>query len=201
MNKLTVITLVILGTLSINAYAESTQILDQYCANGRDQTKETVIVGAGKRAYLTAGDRSFTEGKVSQQADKKLLSTVNNGVDKNDACFNYSLKRYQAKPEARVTFAFDKANLTPATSSVLDKVKSDQAQYVVGGHTDSIGTDSYNATLSEKRAFSVAEYLEQQGVIGTKIQADAYGEKAPIELNDTKSGRALNRRVEVNLSE
>jgi outer membrane protein OmpA-like peptidoglycan-associated protein len=201
MNKLTITAVVLFGSLSMDTYAESTQILDQYCATGRDQTKETVIVGAGKRAYLTAGDRSFTEGKASQQADELLLRMVNSGVGKNDACINYSLKRYQAKPEARVTFAFDRANLTPATESVLDKVKSDQAKYVVGGHTDSVGTDSYNQMLSEQRAFSVAEYLEKQGVIGTQIQADAYGEKAPIELNDTTSGRALNRRVEVNLSE
>ena len=69
----------------------------------------------------------------------------------------------------------------------------------VGGHTDSVGTDAYNQTLSERRAASVKDYLVGQGVDGSRLSTAGYGESNPIASNDTADGRALNRRVELNL--
>ena len=63
------------------------------------------------------------------------------------------------------------------------------------GHTDSIGTNEYNLDLSLKRAKSVAEYMSKHGLENAIVKG--VGEQFPIESNDTKQGRARNRRVEL----
>jgi len=67
---------------------------------------------------------------------------------------------------------------------------------LIAGHTDAIGSDTYNQGLSERRADAAAHYLESQGV-RTRIQTRGLGEREPVATNDTDAGRRLNRRVEV----
>jgi outer membrane protein OmpA-like peptidoglycan-associated protein len=66
----------------------------------------------------------------------------------------------------------------------------------IQGHTDSRGTDEYNMGLSERRATTVASYLESKGVVATRVITKGYGESAPAYTNDTDEGMAQNRRVE-----
>ena len=70
----------------------------------------------------------------------------------------------------------------------------------VEGHTDSVGTDEYNQTLSEKRAESVRDYLVQQGIAADSIEAKGFGKTLPVASNETPEGRQQNRRVELVLS-
>ena len=99
-------------------------------------------------------------------------------------------------------FDFDKAVLKPAGKANLDQFLAGLAGakvtgiYVVG-HTDSIGSDAYNQTLSEKRAAAVADYLVSKGVPAAAIKAAGKGEAQPIADNGSKAGRATNRRTEV----
>ena len=65
------------------------------------------------------------------------------------------------------------------------------------GHTDSTGSDAYNQTLSQRRAQSVSDYLAGRGVARARIASRGYGESQPIASNDTDTGRAENRRVEI----
>lgn len=68
------------------------------------------------------------------------------------------------------------------------------------GHTDSVGAESYNQRLSERRAQIVNDYLLSHGVNASRIiQVRGYGELQPIDTNDTKEGRARNRRTELNV--
>jgi len=67
----------------------------------------------------------------------------------------------------------------------------------VAGHTDSVGTDSYNQGLSERRANAVKDYLTAQGIKASRLTARGYGESRPVASNDTDEGRAENRRVEL----
>ena len=81
------------------------------------------------------------------------------------------------------------------------KVLSDNPSYMIdiNGHTDNTGSDELNQKLSESRANSVKQYLIENGISENKITATGYGESKPIADNKTAAGRAMNRRVEMNL--
>jgi outer membrane protein OmpA-like peptidoglycan-associated protein len=100
----------------------------------------------------------------------------------------------------QVQFKLNSAELTDADKATLDEVaeKLTQLQFVSGtvvGHTDSSGTEAYNQKLSERRAQSVATYLEGKGIATGRLAASGAGESEPIADNKTAEGRALNRRV------
>ncbi|WP_397451717.1 OmpA family protein [Pseudomonas sp. NA-150] len=106
-----------------------------------------------------------------------------------------------------VYFKFDSAQLTAADKQKLDmistrlKKEAPSAQLRVSGHTDSVGSDKYNKTLSQKRATSVTNYLVSTGVPrGSFISVVGEGESRPVADNKTAEGRALNRRVEIKIN-
>ena len=101
-----------------------------------------------------------------------------------------------------VTFDFGKANLKSQFYPALDNVASTLAQFnqtivEVSGHTDSIGSDAANQTLSVQRANAVGNYLIGRGLVRERFEIVGFGETRPVASNDTDSGRALNRRVEI----
>jgi outer membrane protein OmpA-like peptidoglycan-associated protein len=103
--------------------------------------------------------------------------------------------------EEKVLFGFDRSELNPSSETNLNKLVTVLNEYPdtnieIQGHTDSKGTDSYNASLSERRASAVASYLRNRGVNSSRVSTKAFGESAPIASNDTESGRAQNRRVD-----
>jgi OOP family OmpA-OmpF porin len=107
-----------------------------------------------------------------------------------------------------VTFGFDKYDLTPqgrdtvaALAARIMKSLPSIESIVVIGHTDSIGTDAYNQTLSEKRANTVADFLVSSGVPAAKVFSEGRGESEPIDDNSTKEGRAKNRRVQITIGQ
>ena len=103
-----------------------------------------------------------------------------------------------------VTFETNSANLDSRFFSVLDSVADILAEYrstlvTIAGYTDSTGAVEYNQKLSEKRATTVALYLNGRGVAKERLAAIGHGEQGPVTSNSTTSGRAKNRRVEITL--
>ena len=103
--------------------------------------------------------------------------------------------------ENAVRFATNKATLTPAAKTNLNKLVPVFKDYgdtniVIYGYTDSTGRVEYNQTLSEKRANSVRSYLASKGVNNSRFETKGLGVKDPIATNDTAEGRSKNRRVE-----
>ena len=103
--------------------------------------------------------------------------------------------------DSGVLFDVDKYNIRPDAYDVLTKLAEvlKQAQINslhINGHTDSDASDEHNQVLSENRANSVKEFLEEQGVAAT-ITTTGYGESQPIATNETKEGKQQNRRVEI----
>ena len=101
-----------------------------------------------------------------------------------------------------VNFELNSAQLTVNAETILDGVaatlsSSPGFNVELQGHTDSMGSDSYNMNLSQNRAKSVKNYLVNQGVESGRLTARGYGEEQPIASNDTAEGRAENRRVEL----
>jgi outer membrane protein OmpA-like peptidoglycan-associated protein len=104
-----------------------------------------------------------------------------------------------------VLFDFDKYTLKPGAREKMAKVSGILLAYPglkiqVEGHTDSVGTDEYNQTLSERRAYSVRDYLVQQGVPAPTVSAVGMGKADPVASNDNAAGRQQNRRVELVVS-
>lgn len=104
--------------------------------------------------------------------------------------------------ELDVKFDFDKAQVKQESYGDIKALADFMKQYpststVVEGHTDSVGSDTYNQGLSERRAKAVRDVLvNQYGVDGSRVNAVGYGESRPVADNATAEGRAINRRVE-----
>ena len=101
-----------------------------------------------------------------------------------------------------LNFGFDKHNITDEMTPILDTAKSilekdAAASYVISGHTDASGSDAYNQALSERRAASVMNWLVANGIDASRMEAIGFGEAQPKYDNETKEGRRLNRRVEI----
>lgn len=104
-----------------------------------------------------------------------------------------------------VLFDFNKYTLKPAARERLARVSGIVLAYPdlklqIEGHTDSIGSDEYNQTLSEKRAATVRDYLVSSGVPLDNVAARGLGKSDPVADNSTAAGRKLNRRVEMIVS-
>lgn len=104
-----------------------------------------------------------------------------------------------------VTFDFDKIIIKPEGKQVLNKLVGflTDGTYNIGsmvliGHTDSIGSESYNQSLSVQRAQAVANYLSSQGV-SVSMDVQGEGESKPIASNRTREGRSANRRVDIRI--
>ena len=101
-----------------------------------------------------------------------------------------------------VLFAFNKAELSAQAAPRLDKLANFLQQFpdrklLIEGYTDSVGSDSYNQDLSDRRAQAVRDALVQRGVDSSRISARGYGKAHPVADNASPEGRAMNRRVEI----
>ena len=104
-----------------------------------------------------------------------------------------------------IVFDTAKTTIKPESTVRLDIVADfmshkKSAQVEIAGHTDNVGGADYNRQLSQRRASSVAQYLESRGVSEQRLMTAGGGENHPIASNSTEQGRAANRRVEVTLA-
>ena len=104
---------------------------------------------------------------------------------------------------AQVRFDLDSASIRAESFRLLDEFGKalngdlSEATLMVAGHTDSLGSDTYNRDLSLRRAEAVKRFLiERHGISPERLQVKAYGEARPIASNNTEAGQALNRRIE-----
>lgn len=104
--------------------------------------------------------------------------------------------------ESGILFATNSSTLNTASRASLDQFATSlqnnpDTDVKIYGHTDSTGSDAINNPLSERRAESVYNYLISRGVSGVRMVAEGFGSSQPVADNNTVSGRAQNRRVEV----
>ncbi len=103
-----------------------------------------------------------------------------------------------------VNFDFDKSDIRPDSRPVLDQAaevlrQSPNVRISVEGHTDAVGSEVYNEKLSVRRAEAVFRYLVNHGVAPERMEVIGYGQARPVADNDTETGRAQNRRVELHV--
>jgi outer membrane protein OmpA-like peptidoglycan-associated protein len=120
--------------------------------------------------------------------------------------FNHPIPVVRVVFDAKVFFNFDKDSVRPEALPILDVIAENMrrdvpdANLLVLGHTDAVGTDTYNIDLSRRRATTVMQALIQRGVSAGQLATVAVGKSQPIAPNDTPDGRARNRRVEFMIS-
>ena len=159
------------------------------------ERRQRAMVGAGVGGLAGAGIGAYQD-RQEAALRRDLQGT---GVDVVRNGDNITLNM-----PGNITFAFDSSSLQPQFYPVLDNVANTLTQYnqtviEVAGHTDNVGTDAYNQTLSQQRANSVATYLTGKGVMQQRMIVVGAGEAHPISSNDTDAGRAQNRRVEITI--
>ncbi|MEO8760364.1 MAG: OmpA family protein, partial [Bacteroidia bacterium] len=104
-----------------------------------------------------------------------------------------------------IFFETAKFDLLPTSFVELDKLvkiltDNPQMEISISGHTDNMGNDAINQTLSANRAKAVVDYLVSKNIVATRLQQAGYGKTKPLSTNDTEEGRALNRRVEFTIN-
>jgi outer membrane protein OmpA-like peptidoglycan-associated protein len=146
------------------------------------------VSGAAIGAYMDKQERELREATrgtgvtVERTAEDQIRVVM-------PADLTFDTDRADVKPQFNGTLASLANALTASPSTTIDII----------GHADSRGSDSYNLTLSERRAASVANMLVSEGVQANRVLTFGRGESQPIASNDTDAGRAANRRVEIKL--
>jgi OOP family OmpA-OmpF porin len=166
-----------------------------------DARATTGIQGVNDKTL--AADQKATDARSRADEAQTMASQANSRVDTltNQVA---NLDNYRPVVETTVHFAFDKANLTEKAKSTLDQLIADVPNtkgylVVVEGGTDSVGNASYNYGLSERRAEAVVQYLSGKNIPPHKIYLVGLGKDKTVASNQSASGRAQNRRVEVRL--
>jgi outer membrane protein OmpA-like peptidoglycan-associated protein len=162
---------------------------------GGKRNRTEVLVGTGIGALAGAAVGAYMD-KQEKELREKTAGTGIDVVRKGDEIV--------LNMPSKVTFDVDSAIVSPQFQPTLNEVARVLSQYEktfvdVVGHTDSTGSDAYNMTLSQRRADSVATYLSSNGVLRARIATQGMGESQPIANNDSETGRAQNRRVEIKL--
>ncbi|MDH3532369.1 MAG: OmpA family protein [Gammaproteobacteria bacterium] len=159
------------------------------------ERRQRALIGAGVGA-LAGGSVGYYMDRQEAKLRAELAGT---GVSVTRIGDNITLNM-----PGNVTFATDSSDLRPAFFDVLNSVgkvlqEFDKSVVEVAGHTDSTGSESYNQGLSERRASSVSQYLQSQGISGQRLITVGMGELRPVADNGTADGRQANRRVEITM--
>jgi outer membrane protein OmpA-like peptidoglycan-associated protein len=151
------------------------------------------------RQKLEAQRQTQEAIQQKEQMRARLLAQLNQVLQTRDTARGLIV----SMPD--VLFDFNKYTLKPEARERLAKISGIVLAYPdlkldIEGHTDSIGSDDYNQTLSEKRAESVRGYLLSSGVVPDHVTATGLGKSNPVADNSTNEGRKLNRRVDMVVS-
>lgn len=171
------------------------------------------VLGAGAGALISGKTHRGRNAAIGGLSGAVVGGAVGAYMDRQAAALKKSLpeadvvrdgdKVYVALPSG-ILFDLNKDTLKPAAKESLAKaaatLKSSETNIIIQGHTDSTGSDAVNQPLSERRARRVMEYLVSQGVPASKLSAVGYGSSRPAVPNDTPANRALNRRVQLEIS-
>lgn len=173
------------------------------------------LVGAGTGALMNGGKGALIGAGIGAGAGALVGGGIGYYMDQENAKLRQELVgtgvQVQKTPDgiklimsSDVTFATNSSDINsgfyPALNSVAKVLKEyNKTNVVVSGFTDNTGGDSYNQSLSERRASSVSNYLAAQGVSGNRLFSQGFGMRNPIASNATVEGRSANRRVEIML--
>jgi outer membrane protein OmpA-like peptidoglycan-associated protein len=156
-----------------------------------DREAERILAGAAIGAGIGAGVGAYMDSQEEKLGH--IPGTTVERVSEDTLLVHF---------ESDVLFDIDSAIIKPAARGALDQAAQVITEFpktavVAQGHTDATGTEAHNQDLSDRRAGAVVAYLAGRGIDSSRMAAIGYGEGQPVASNDTTSGRALNRRVDL----
>jgi outer membrane protein OmpA-like peptidoglycan-associated protein len=168
-------------------------------AYDKNRTKGAVVGAVGGALAGGAVGRYMDDQK--RDLEKNLNSEIQTGQARVDKLPNDVVRITMT---AQTAFDTNSAAIKPGFNTTMDKVAEVVVRYgkttlTIVGHTDDVGANAYNQSLSERRALSVAQYLESKRVDSMRLATAGKGETQPRSTNNTESGRQENRRVEIYL--
>ena len=166
-------------------------------AYDKNRTKGAVVGAVGGGLAGGAVGRYMDDQK--RDLEKNLAGEIKSGQARVEKLQNDVVRITMTSQTA---FDTNSANIKPGFHTTMDKIADVVVRYgkttlTVVGHTDDVGSNAYNQSLSERRALSVAEYLEKKRVDSLRLATAGKGETQPVETNATETGRQANRRVEI----
>jgi outer membrane protein OmpA-like peptidoglycan-associated protein len=178
--------------------------------------RDRVILEAREREAAASHQQAMQAQQQAQVSQQQAQASQQQAQDAQQQAreAQQQLEAMRAKQTDRgmmltlgnVLFDTAGATLKPGADEMISRLSQFMQSHPdlkvrIEGHTDSIGSDSYNEALSQRRAESVASALESRGIPAAQIQAVGRGKSAPVAGNDTPAGRQQNRRVEIIFSD
>lgn len=151
-------------------------------------------VGAGAGSIIgDVMDRKAEELKELENANVETITDAN------------GLTAIKVTFDSGILFDFNKSNLSADAQANLKKFAEEMkdledTNITIWGHTDNVGTEAANQSVSQKRADAVSKNLQTNGIAKNRITAEGKSFTMPVADNETEAGRAQNRRVEVYIS-
>ena len=148
-----------------------------------------VVVG-GTAGVLIGNKMDKQAQEIEEEIPGAVVERVDDGIvitfDENSGVY-FDTNKYNINTNSQLTLN--------KLASIL--IEHSDTNVLVVGHTDSVGAENYNMTLSEKRANAVTNYFIQKGLSQFRLTTNWFGEEQPINDNEIPEGRAKNRRVNV----
>ncbi|MGB6200938.1 MAG: OmpA family protein, partial [Candidatus Acidiferrales bacterium] len=186
------------------AQAEQQRLAAQQAQDAAAQAQAAQAQAQAQAAQSAAQAQAAQQAAAQAEAEKQqlramLLEQFNKILPTTDTPQGLKVNM------ADVLFAFGKYDLKPTAREALAKLSGivlghPGLKLAIDGYTDSVGSDAFNQTLSEKRAEGVRDYLVAQGIDTGSVTATGFGKANPVADNTTAAGRQQNRRVEIIIS-
>ncbi|MCD4665053.1 MAG: OmpA family protein [Bacteroidales bacterium] len=204
----TILTGVILDANTLGPLQATIEIMD----NSKSELIASFESNSNTGAYLISLTPGMNYG-ISVNKTNYLFHSENFNIPENAAARKINkdilLKKVEVGTKMvlnNIFFDFNKSTLRDESKSELDRLyklldEIPTLKIEVSGHTDNIGSASYNQNLSENRAKAVVNYLTKKGIDASRLIFKGYGFTQPVATNDTEEGRQLNRRTEFKVLE
>jgi outer membrane protein OmpA-like peptidoglycan-associated protein len=166
-------------------------------AYDKNRTKGAVVGAVG--GALAGGVVGRYMDDQKRDLEKNLAAEIKAGQARIEKLPNDVVRVTMTNQTA---FDTDSSSIKPGFHTTMDKLADVVVRYgkttlTVVGHTDNVGSNDYNQKLSERRALSVAQYLESKRVNSMRLAISGKGETMPVAANTSEGGRQANRRVEI----
>ena len=166
-------------------------------AYNKNRTKGAVVGAVG--GALAGGVVGRYMDDQKRDLEKNLAAEIQAGQAREEKLPTHVVR---VTLTSQTAFDTDSSEIKPGFLTTVDKLADVMVRYgkttlTVVGHTDNVGSHEYNQRLSERRALSVARYLEAKDVDSMRLATSGKGEVQPVATNTSEAGRQANRRVEI----